>query len=106
MRRVREIVERHAEYSSRGGTITLEADLARARARTRSVEFTEDSMVVHLTDGRSLAVPLEWFPSLRDATPEQRADWRLVGQGIRIHWEALDEDLSTRGLLMPQSLSA
>ncbi|MCE7872407.1 DUF2442 domain-containing protein [bacterium CPR1] len=63
-------------------------------------------MVVHLTDGRTLAVPLEWFPRLRDASPEQRAAWRLVGQGIGIHWEELDEDLSTRGLLAPQSLSA
>ncbi len=80
----------------------MEPDLA----RTRSVEFTDDSMVVHLTDGRTLAVPLEWFPRLRDASPEQRAAWRLVGQGIGIHWEELDEDLSTRGLLAPQSLSA
>lgn len=80
----------------------MEADYA----RTRSVEFTDDTLVVHLIDGRTLAVPLEWFPRLRDATPEQRANWRLVGQGIGIHWEDLDEDLSTRGLLTPQSLSA
>lgn len=74
--------------------------------RTRTVEFTDDSMVVHLTDGRTLMVPLEWFPRLRDATAEQRSRWRLIGQGVGIHWEDLDEDLSTRGLLLPNALSA
>ena len=66
-----------------------------------SVEFTEDALVVHLVDGRTLAVPLEWFPRLRYATPEERADWRLIGRGVGIHWERLDEDISVRGLLTP-----
>jgi hypothetical protein len=56
-------------------------------------------MVVYLEDGRSLSVPLEWFPSLRDGSEAARANWRLIGRGVGIHWEELDEDLSVRGLL-------
>jgi hypothetical protein len=50
--------------------------------------------VVHLEDGRSLTVPLEWFPSLRDATPEQRANDELIGPGSASHWPEIDEDIS------------
>jgi len=56
-------------------------------------------LYVQLSDGREVGVPLEWFPSLRDATADQRANWRLIGRGIGIHWEELDEDLSVEGLL-------
>jgi len=63
------------------------------------IEFDSRSLVVHLEDGRSLSVPLEWFPKLRDARPEQRGNWRLVGQGIGINWPDLDEDLSVGALL-------
>jgi hypothetical protein len=63
------------------------------------VRFTEDSMVVSLSDGREVSVPLEWFSLLRDATPEQRTHWRLIGRGVGIHWEELDEDISVAGLL-------
>lgn len=63
------------------------------------VEFTTDSLVVHLDDGRSISVPLEWFPRLRTASEDARQAWRLVGRGVGIHWELLDEDLSVRGLL-------
>jgi hypothetical protein len=66
------------------------------------VEFRDDALVVHLTDGRSISVPLEWFPRLRDASAEDRASWRLIGRGIGIHWDRLDEDLSVRGLLVPE----
>jgi hypothetical protein len=66
------------------------------------VEFLDDTLVVHLTDGRSISVPLEWFPRLRDASVEDRAGWRLIGRGIGIHWDRLDEDISVRGLLMPE----
>jgi hypothetical protein len=69
------------------------------QARARGVEFVPDAFVVHLEDGRSLKVPLEWFPRLRDATPEQRAQWRLIGPGTGIHWSALDEDISVAALL-------
>jgi len=55
--------------------------------------------VVHLQDGRSLTVPLEWFPRLRNATPKQREQWELIGSGIGIHWPEVDEDISVAGLL-------
>jgi hypothetical protein len=58
------------------------------------VEFLSDAFVVHLEDGRSLRVPLEWFPRLRDARPEQRTRYELIGPGIGIHWPDLDEDIS------------
>ena len=54
---------------------------------------------VSLADGRELAVPLEWFPNLRDATPEQRSHWRFIGRGQGIHWPDIDEDISVAGLL-------
>ncbi len=63
------------------------------------VEFDEDMLHVRLSDGREISVPLEWFPRLRDATREQRANWRLIGKGVGIHWEDIDEDLSVAGLL-------
>lgn len=69
--------------------------------KAESVAFTDDAMTVHLCDGRSVSVPLEWFPSLRDASVAQLKAWRLIGGGIGIHWEELDEDLSTRALLFP-----
>ena len=72
-----------------------------SQPHARSVELTDDALVVHLMDGRTIAVPLEWFPRLRDAAPEERADWRLIGRGVGIHWERLDEDISVRGLLTP-----
>jgi len=62
--------------------------------RARSIEFVPDAFVVHLEDGRSLTVPLEWFPRLRDATPEQRSRWTLIGPGIGIYWPEIDEDIS------------
>ena len=63
----------------------------------RAVRFDDDSMWVHLDDGRVLAVPLAWFPRLLSATPEQRVQFELSPRGI--HWEALDEDISIDGLL-------
>jgi hypothetical protein len=63
------------------------------------VEVVPDAFVVHLEDGRSLTVPIEWFPRLRDATPEQRRQWRLIGPGTGIHWPDIDEDISIAGLL-------
>ena len=63
------------------------------------MEFVPDAFVVHLEDGRSLTVPIEWFPRLRDATPEQRRQWRLIGPGTGIHWPDIDEDISIAGLL-------
>ena len=61
--------------------------------------FTEDMLYVRLEDGREVGVPLEWFPRLIKATVEQRKNWRLIGNGIGIHWEDIDEDLSVRKLV-------
>jgi len=63
------------------------------------VRFDADKLQETLSDGREISVPLEWFPKLRDANEEQRANWRLVGGGVGIHWEEIDEDLSVAGLL-------
>jgi hypothetical protein len=60
---------------------------------------TDDALHVRLADGREVAVPLEWFPRLRDATPEQRRNWRLIGGGVGMHWEEIDEDISVESLL-------
>ena len=63
------------------------------------VTCTDDALRVVLADGREVAVPLVWFPRLLDATPEQRKEWRLIGGGIGIHWESVDEDVSVESLL-------
>jgi len=63
------------------------------------VTCTENALQVVLADGREIAVPLVWFPRLQEATPDQRKDWRLIGGGIGIHWEAVDEDISIESLL-------
>ena len=68
-------------------------------ALATDVRFDMDRLQVQLSDGREITAPLEWFPKLRDATPEQRAGWRLIGKGVGIHWEEIDEDLSVAGLL-------
>lgn len=56
-------------------------------------------MYLQLDDGREIAVPIEWFPSLRDANDDQRRNWRFIGGGEGIHWEDLDEDILVEGLL-------
>ena len=63
------------------------------------VTFGEDSFCIALADGREVSVPLEWFPRLRDAAEEERTAWRLIGGGIGIHWEAIDEDISVESVL-------
>jgi len=69
------------------------------RIRARDVRFTADTLSVSLADGREITVPLEWYPRLSRATPEQRQRWRLIGEGSGIHWPDVDEDISTIGLL-------
>ena len=64
-----------------------------------AVCFDDDMLHIQLTDGREISVPLEWFPTLRDATEVQRTNWRLIGRGVGIHWVDLDEDISVAGLL-------
>ena len=63
------------------------------------VWFDSHMMHVRLLDGREINVPIEWFPKLRSATEEQRKKWRLIGKGIGIHWEDIDEDISITSLL-------
>jgi len=64
-----------------------------------NVSFDKDMMHVRLKDGREISVPLEWFPRLREATPRQRKNWRLIAKGVGIHWPDLDEDISVSALL-------
>ena len=64
-----------------------------------NVRFTEDDMVVALVDGRTVSVPLVWFPRLASATREQLENYELLGDGEGIHWPDIDEDLSVKGLL-------
>jgi hypothetical protein len=67
--------------------------------RVRNVKFTEDTISVDLVDGRTITVPLAWYPRLLEATAEQRENWKVSGGGFGIHWPEIDEDLSTDGLL-------
>ena len=64
-----------------------------------AVECTEDELIVSLSDGRSLSVPIVWFPRLANASPSERADYELLGNGEGIHWAQVDEDISVAGLL-------
>ncbi len=66
--------------------------------RATDVSFRDDRLYVRLEDEREISVPLSWFPRLLHATREQRDAWELIGQGVGIHWEAIDEDISVAGL--------
>jgi hypothetical protein len=70
-----------------------------ADLRVRDVSVTDDELSVALMDGRTITVPLAWYPRLADATPAQRAHWEISGAGYGIHWPDVDEDVSTEGLL-------
>lgn len=65
-----------------------------SRALAVEVRFVGDALFVRLADGRQFRAPLEFFPRLHTATPEQRNDWRLIGNGLGIRWDSIDEDLS------------
>lgn len=65
----------------------------------KEVWFDMEMMHVRILDGRIISVPLGWLPRLRDARPEQRDNWRLIGKGVGIHWPDLDEDISVSALL-------
>jgi len=65
----------------------------------QDVKVTDDTLSVDLGDGRTISVPLAWFPRLVHGTPKERNNWRLIGRGEGIHWEDLDEDISIEGLL-------
>lgn len=76
------------------GILAVSAD-----ERVAGVSFDADRLIVDLMDGRTIAVPLAWYPRLFAATPDQRAKWELAGAGYGLHWPDLDEDLSVEGLL-------
>ncbi|PSB41536.1 DUF2442 domain-containing protein [filamentous cyanobacterium Phorm 6] len=71
----------------------------RADERVKHIHFTEETISVDLMDGRIITVPLIWYPRLFNATPDQRGKWEVSGGGYGIHWEEIDEDLSTEGML-------
>lgn len=72
----------------------------KSEPRAQDVHCTADELVVILTDGRTLSVPLAWFPRLANASARQRSKYELLGNGSGIHWPTLDEDISISGLLM------
>jgi len=76
------------------GILALSAD-----ERIDNVQFADDRLIVDLKDGRTIAVPLAWYPRLHGGTIEQLSNWEIAGGGYGIHWPDLDEDLSTEGLL-------
>lgn len=76
------------------GILALKAD-----ERVSEVHVSEDALIVDLMDGRSISVPLVWYPKLLNASPEARKHWEVCGGGYGIHWPDIDEDLSTEGLL-------
>jgi hypothetical protein len=78
----------------------MRSSLPDLEVRARSLDVTDDDLVIDLDDGRRLLVPLAWFPRLAAATPEQRKHWRFIGDGEGFHWPDVDEDLSVRGLLL------
>ena len=73
-------------------------DLPRAPLAT-GARVTEDALVVDLDDGRTLSVPLAWYPRLLHGTAAERAEWRVIGRGDGLHWPSLDEDISVAALL-------
>ena len=68
-------------------------------SRIDHVEVTDQAITAHLVDGRVISVPLVWSWRLSDATPEQRANWQLIGDGHGVHWPDVDEDISAEGML-------
>jgi hypothetical protein len=75
------------------------SSVAERNVWAESVTVSEDSLTVRLSDGRSLSVPLAWFPRLLDGTEAEREKYELIGEGEGIHWPELDEDISVEGLL-------
>jgi hypothetical protein len=73
-----------------------------ARPVAVNVEVSEDTLTVHLSDGRSIAVPVVWYPRLAEGNSQERAHWKLIGSGHGIHWPELDEDISVEALLAGQ----
>ena len=77
---------------------TLAIELRMVSAQ--NVRVTDEALIVDLSDGRTVSVPLAWFPRLLHGTTEERNKWRLIGDGEGIHWPALDEDISVENLIL------
>lgn len=75
--------------------LAIEMDIPYAE----NVRVTKDALTVDLSDGRTISVPLGWYPRLTHATPNERKNWKLIGRGQGIHWEDIDEDIRIEGLL-------
>src|SRR5206468_4182592 len=90
------VVQNTATSLSLPGMSTL---ASKAVSDAVEVQCADDELIVTLVDGRRVSAPLAWFPRLLHATPKQRANWRLIGRGIGIHWDDVDEDISVRSLL-------
>ena len=75
----------------------------RSEALAVNVSCTDNDLSVVLSDGRTVAVPLAWFPRLVGASAKQSAHWELIGGGVGIHWEVVDEDISVASLLQPEN---
>lgn len=73
-----------------------------AEVRAQTLVITEDSLIVDLSDGRSITVPMAWYPRLQHGTPEERNSWRWIGDREGIHWPELDEDISVENLILGQ----
>ena len=69
-------------------------------AQAQDVSVSEDTLTVDLQDGRTVSVPVAWYPRLLHGTPAERKNWRFIGNGLGIHWPDLDEDISVEGLLL------
>jgi len=67
--------------------------------RALDVSITDDTLTVDLADGRSISVPIDWYPRLLHAAPEERANWYIVGEGDGVHWPDLDEDIQAEALV-------
>jgi hypothetical protein len=76
--------------------------VANSEAVAVDVSCSRDALTVVLDDGRTVSVPLVWFPRLVDATDKQKKEWEFIGGGIGIHWEEIDEDISVASLLNPE----
>ena len=72
-------------------------------AKIQFVEITDDTLSVDLSDGRTISVPLAWYPRLLHGSVEERNSWRLIGSGNGIHWNRLDEDISVKNVILGQS---
>jgi YgiT-type zinc finger domain-containing protein len=91
--------EHKLRINSNSGRLGMFTSEPKAGERVKDVHFSEDTISVDLVDGRTITVPLAWYPRLLHATVDQRTNWRIAGGGYGIHWPDIDEDLSTQGLL-------